>query len=96
MGHTGGHSDHDECAALHGTESNHSHNHSDDSDQEHLPSDDSGSTHHHGCCHLHIVDRFAPSAYASVVYVIQRVNFSGYDSLFPDSPVFSLDKPPLI
>lgn len=96
MGHKNGHSDNDECAVQHSTESSHSHDPSDDSHHDDGQTHDSGSTHHHECCHIQNMDQGAPFAFSSVAYVTRRVEISRYDSLIPDSPVFALDKPPLI
>lgn len=96
MGHQAGHDDNDECAAQHGSVTSHSHDPSDDSHHDDGQTHDSGSTHHHECCHLQNMDQGAPFAFSSVTYVTKRLEVSLHHSLMPDSPVFSLDKPPLI
>ncbi|MEP2775406.1 MAG: hypothetical protein ABJZ54_00615 [Luteolibacter sp.] len=96
MGHKDSHSDNDECAVQHGSVSSDQHKSSDDSHHDDGQTHDSGSTHHHECCHLQNMDQGAPFAFSSVSYVTHRLEVSLYHSLMPDSPVFSLDKPPLI
>lgn len=95
MGHKNSHSDKDECAVQHGSVTGDPHNPSDDSHHDDGQSHDGGSTHHHECCHLQNMDQGAPFAFSSVTYV-NRLEISFSHTLMPDSPVFSLDKPPLI
>lgn len=97
MGHKAGHSDNDECAAQHGVVSHDQHGSSDDgSHHDDGHTHKGGSTHHHECCHLQNMDQPKPFALSSVTFATRRLEVTLYNSLMPDSPVFALDKPPLI
>ncbi|MBC7979714.1 MAG: hypothetical protein H7Y36_04025 [Armatimonadetes bacterium] len=89
MAHKVIHGNQDECTSHHSSESG-SHSH-DDGDK-----DGNSSPHHHDCCHLPSADQPLSGFSLPVSFHSLLVEISSDHSLAPDSPVFAMDKPPLI
>lgn len=93
MAHSYSHDTDDECVML--CHSEH---------EKDLPEDTGGSDHgdqekaprHHSCCHFPSADRTMEPAYLPVCFSALLVEIAIDESLAPEEPCFSLEKPPLI
>jgi hypothetical protein len=86
--HSYSHGAEDECASHCGSE-HEKKTQTDHDDQEKVP-------HHHTCCHFPSADRTMDAAFLPVSFRAILVEIDTDESLIPEEPVFSLDKPPLI
>ncbi len=85
--HGDSHADRESCTQSH----EHQHQHD-------LPDSckDHDCTPHHHCSHLAVADRSSHERQALASFQESLMEISTEHCLFPDEPVFSLDKPPLI
>ncbi len=83
------HGEKDECASHCHTDTHEKQSSDDHEDHGQAP-------HHHDCCHFPSADRTLGTEFVSVVFHGVRLEIITDHSRMPDSPVFPLDKPPLI